>query len=225
MARSKKAAGLGENLVMTPWRADEEYICPSLPELESHQCSYLAMSRLVVQSCLSSHVVLESSDALELAIAIKAVTGRHHNVQVLWKSNSAATGEVRALLRSDLGNIGRVRIESWLEPDPTSLMESGHSWIRFGIPQIVLPSWCDNYDFVNRVEYLGIDMWANKTVAPNVRADELSRAMTAVLEDDKSGERRRARARELGEVCGKAGGRKKACAKKLELIEREPIET
>ena len=99
------------------------------------------------------------------------------------------------------------------------------SWIRFGIPQIVLPSWCDNYDFVNRVEYLGIDMWANKTVAPNVRADELSRAMTAVLEDDKSGERRRARARELGEVCGKAGGRKKACAKKLELIEREPIET
>ena len=75
---------------------------------------------------LGSHVVLESSDALELAIAIKAVTGRHHNVQVLWKSNSAATGEVRALLRSDLGNIGRVRIESWLEPDPTSLMESGH---------------------------------------------------------------------------------------------------
>ena len=67
MARSKKAAGLGENLVMTPWRADEEYICPSLPELESHQCSYLAMSRLVVQSCLSSSCWWKRSRISEMA--------------------------------------------------------------------------------------------------------------------------------------------------------------
>lgn len=152
MARSKKAAGLGGHLVMTPWRADEEYICPSLPELESPSmfvpgnvtpcgpivvsvrpvggsdpglARWLQKQRTILVN-LGSHVVLESSDALELAIAIKSVIDRHHNVQVLWKSNSAATGDVKALLRSDLGDIGRVRIESWLGPDPTSLMESGH---------------------------------------------------------------------------------------------------
>lgn len=112
-------------------------------------------------------------------------------------------------------------------PCHSLLLATDHllSWIRFGIPQIVLPIWCDTYDFANRVEYLGIGIWANKTVAPHVRADELRRAMTAVLEDGEKGERRRARARELGELCGKAGGRKKACAKILELIEREPIKT
>lgn len=91
-------------------------------------------------------------------------------------------------------------------------------WIRFAIPQVVLPIWCDTYDFANRVEYLGVGIWANKTVAPHVEADEFSQAVMTVLDEGENGKRRRVRARELGEVCGKAGGRRRACAKILELI-------
>lgn len=152
MARCKKAAGLAGNSVMALWRADEEYLCPSLPELESPSmlvpgnvtacgpimvstrpvgerdfelARWLQRHRTILVN-LGSHIVSESSDALELAKAITVIVNRHHDVQVLWKLKSAVTGELKALLGPELKKTGRVKIESWLEPDPVSLLRSGH---------------------------------------------------------------------------------------------------
>ncbi len=92
------------------------------------------------------------------------------------------------------------------------------------MPQVVLPVWYDTYDFANRVEHLGIGLWASKATPPHVNADEFSRAVTAVVDKGEEGRRRRARAGELGEVCRKAGGRKRACARILELVGCETTE-
>ena len=86
----------------------------------------------------------------------------------------------------------------------------------------MLPVWYDTYDFANRVEYLGIGLWASKATAPHVDADDFSRAVMAVIDTGEEGRRRRARAREFGEVCRKAGGRERACAKIIELVGGEP---
>lgn len=86
----------------------------------------------------------------------------------------------------------------------------------------MLPVWYDTYDFANRVEYLGIGLWASKITAPHIDADDFSRAVMAVVDKGEAGLRRRVRARELGEVCQKAGGRERACAKIIELVESEP---
>lgn len=99
------------------------------------------------------------------------------------------------------------------------------SWFRSGVPQVLLPVWYDTYDFANRVEYLSIGRWASKTTAPHVDADEFSRAVMAVVDKGEEGRRIRVRARELGEVCQKAGGRKRACAKIIELVGREPTKS
>ena len=99
------------------------------------------------------------------------------------------------------------------------------SWFRSGVPQVVLPVWYDTYDFANRVEYLSIGLWASKATAPHVDADDFSRAVMAVVDKGEEGRRRRLRARELGEVCQKAGGRKRACAKIIELVGREPTKS
>ncbi len=86
------------------------------------------------------------------------------------------------------------------------------------MPQVVLPVWYDTYDFANRVEDLGIGLWASKATAPHVNADEFSQAVMAVVDKGEAGRRRRVRVGELGEVCRKAGGRKKASARILELV-------
>lgn len=99
------------------------------------------------------------------------------------------------------------------------------AWFRSGVPQVVLPVWYDTYDFANRVEYLGIGLWASKATAPFVNADEFSQAVMAVVDQGEEGRRRRVRARELGEICQKAGGREKACAKLIELIGLEQIKS
>ncbi|KAL2069622.1 hypothetical protein VTL71DRAFT_14301 [Oculimacula yallundae] len=128
---------------------------------------------------------------------------------------------------------GRVRIVEWLSVDPSAILETGlvacavhhggsnsfHEALSAGVPQIVLPCWLDTLDFANKVEWLGIGVYGSKLSAPSVEAWELSRAFLKVLGDGEEASQLAIKARELAEICGRVGGRKKACEKIVELVE------
>jgi UDP:flavonoid glycosyltransferase YjiC (YdhE family) len=84
-----------------------------------------------------------------------------------------------------------------------------------------LPAWYDTYDFAQRVEMLGIGIYGSRSVTPKVDAVELSRALITITSPkNAAGKLIRERARELGKVMQKYGGRKLAAEKILELTER-----
>ena len=75
--------------------------------------------------CERSHLST-GSDAVELAKGIRVVLGRHQDLQVLWKLQSVVTDDLKAILGAELEGDGRVKVRSWLETDPVSLLQSGH---------------------------------------------------------------------------------------------------
>ena len=81
-----------------------------------------------------------------------------------------------------------------------------------GKPQIILATWFDTYEYAARIEYLGIGIYGNKTAAPGASTEEFGNALSAILLDksDKS-QRMHERAKTLGDLCQKSGGRKYAC--------------
>jgi len=86
------------------------------------------------------------------------------------------------------------------------------------LPQIILAQWLDLYDMAVRVEYRGIGIYGNKRVAPDIEAVEFGAAVAWVLGPGKESEGFRERARVVGEVCRKAGGKRAAVDKILEFI-------
>ncbi|KAH7346493.1 UDP-glucoronosyl and UDP-glucosyl transferase family protein [Rhexocercosporidium sp. MPI-PUGE-AT-0058] len=137
-----------------------------------------------------------------------------------------------ATLSAEISN-GRIRIVEWLSVDPLAILETGiiacsahhggsnsfHEALSAGVPQVVLPCWLDTLDFANKVEWLGIGVYGSKMSAPSVEAWELSRAFLKVLGDNEEASQMALRARELANISGKVGGRKKACDKIVELLE------
>lgn len=87
-----------------------------------------------------------------------------------------------------------------------------------GVPQVILPWWLDTIDFANRVEWLGIGLHGTRKAAPSVNSGELSRALLKVLGDNPDAIRMQKIARELAEVTGRIGGRKRACEKIIQLL-------
>lgn len=69
------------------------------------------------------------------------------------------------------------------------------------------------------MEYLGIGVYASKTAAPRVDAWELSRALMKVLGDGDEGVQMNQKAKELAAICGKVGGRVKACETIISILE------
>ncbi len=153
MERCRKVAGLvGRYPVIEPWIADEEYLCPSLPELEAPSifvpsnvtaCGPITIparvfaksdpdfagwlqKRPTVLINLGSHMLSEGADAVELAKGVRVVLGRHQDLQILWKLQSVVTDELKAILGAELEAGGRARVRGWLETDPSSLLHSGH---------------------------------------------------------------------------------------------------
>ncbi|KAF7541495.1 hypothetical protein G7054_g581 [Neopestalotiopsis clavispora] len=130
---------------------------------------------------------------------------------------------------------GRVRIENWLKADPVAILRSGHvvcsvhhggansyfeaTWA--GVPQIVLAMWYDTFDYATRVEYLGIGVYGNRHkghscvidnenyVAPNlIDGEEFGAALLKTIGREKGdADAMRQKAKQLGEVCRKSGGR------------------
>jgi UDP:flavonoid glycosyltransferase YjiC (YdhE family) len=91
-------------------------------------------------------------------------------------------------------------------------------YISAGVTQIILPQWCDLYDFATRVESLGHGIHANKSTPAAINAPELSNALVATLTDreGEQGWRMRTKARKIGEACRDAGG----VAKVAEVVVR-----
>ncbi|KAH6713846.1 hypothetical protein BKA61DRAFT_735430 [Leptodontidium sp. MPI-SDFR-AT-0119] len=148
-------------------------------------------------------------------------------------------GNSRHLEEWPLGSIaaerssGRIRIAEWLSVDPLAILETGliacsvhhggsnsfHEALSAGVPQVILPCWLDTLDFANKVEWLGIGVYGSKMTAPSVEAWELSRAFLKVVDDSEEASQMALKARELADISGKVGGRKKACNKIVELLE------
>ena len=87
------------------------------------------------------------------------------------------------------------------------------------MPQVVLPCWLDTLEFANRVEWLGIGVYGSRSAAPSVESQELSQALLKVLGDGVEAVQLKQRAKELAEISGKVGGRKKAFDKIIEILE------
>lgn len=99
-------------------------------------------------------------------------------------------------------------------------------YTRAGIPQIVVPQWYDTYDYATRVEYLGIGVYGNKVAGHTCKVDmenykaprmidakEFGGALLKVVganKGDTAANVMKERARAVGELCKKSGGRVQA---------------
>jgi len=70
-----------------------------------------------------------------------------------------------------------------------------------------------------RAEYRGIGVHGNKKVAPEIEAVEFGEAIARVVGPGKESEGFRERAKAVGEVCRKTGGKRAAVDKLLEIVE------
>lgn len=81
------------------------------------------------------------------------------------------------------------------------------------MPQIILPVWYDTYGNATCAEYLKIGLFANKSCAPHVSAEEFGDALYMVLdEDSRCGTEIRATARLFGERSRMNDGRETAAS-------------
>jgi hypothetical protein len=70
-----------------------------------------------------------------------------------------------------------------------------------------------------RVEYLGIGIYGNKNVAPDIEAVEFGAAVARLVLPGKESEGFRTRAKAVAEACRNAGGKRAAVDKLLEIID------
>ena len=90
---------------------------------------------------------------------------------------------------------------------------------RSGVPHIVLPVWFDTYDYARRAEFLNIGIFASKTCAPGVGAEEFGKALVRVTGDSVEAGKLRTSAKHLKELCrAKGNGRELACAAILKEV-------
>jgi UDP:flavonoid glycosyltransferase YjiC (YdhE family) len=87
-----------------------------------------------------------------------------------------------------------------------------------GVPQIILAQWYDLYDMAVRAEYRGIGIYGNKKVAPDIEAVEFGAAIARVIKPGEESEGFRMRAKGVAEACRKAGGKRAAVDKLMEII-------
>ncbi|KAF2973329.1 hypothetical protein GQX73_g356 [Xylaria multiplex] len=156
--------------------------------------------------------------AMAQALADTLATESHH--QVLWKFVKApydAEGttyddEFMTPLRPFLES-GRLRIESWLDVQPVSLLETGHivasvhhggagcysEALRSGVPQIVLPQWLDHYSFAQLSQDIGVGVWGCRDASPFWATECLRDAFSTVLSGE-SGDSIRDKAKRFGDI-------------------------
>jgi UDP:flavonoid glycosyltransferase YjiC (YdhE family) len=81
-----------------------------------------------------------------------------------------------------------------------------------GVPQIVIPAWFDLYTLAVRTEWLGHGIYANKGFEPNIDGPLLCDAIVRTLRDEEGeeGNRIKIRADEIGKICRKERGDRKA---------------
>lgn len=204
----------------------------TLPHQQLEDCEPTLMTwlsqvgRRTILINLGSHWTTQGDDATELACALASILDIHRDLQVLWKNKSEDRSTLDETLQA-YSKSDRVRITSWLESDPIAILHSGHvalmihhggansffETIEAGVPAVVLPGWYDCYQYAALAEYLGTGIWASKTSAPHNSAAEIQPAIEKALGDEY-----RSRARDIGDVARKAGGRKTASQVILERM-------
>ena len=70
-----------------------------------------------------------------------------------------------------------------------------------------------------RAEYLGIGIYGNKRFAPDIEAVEFGTAVARLVLPGKESDWFRTRAKAVAEACRKAGGKKTAVDKLVEIID------
>jgi len=88
---------------------------------------------------------------------------------------------------------------------------------RAALPQVILAQWYDLYDNANRAEYRSIGVFGNRSVAPDIDADEFAAALSRVVGPGPEAEGYRSKALEISGLCRAAGGRRAAVDRILEL--------
>ncbi|KAH7410788.1 putative UDP-glucoronosyl and UDP-glucosyl transferase [Cadophora sp. MPI-SDFR-AT-0126] len=180
-------------------------------------------------------ILLDKKHNVQVLWKLKTSGGLAVSSHIKSDSGFSGTGLNKESLDSISAEIadGRIRIVEWLSVDPLAILQTGlvacsvhhggsnsfHEALSAGVPQIVLPCWLDTLDFANKVEWLGIGIYGSRSTAPSIEAGELSRAFLKVLDDSEEASQLALRARKLADISGKVGGRKRACAKIVELLE------
>jgi hypothetical protein len=77
---------------------------------------------------------------------------------------------------------------------------------RAALPQVILAQWYDLSDNANRTEYRGIGIYENRSVAPDIDADEFSAAPPRVVGNGPEAEGHRSRVLKISGLCRAAGG-------------------
>ena len=72
-----------------------------------------------------------------------------------------------------------------------------------------------------RAEYVGIGIYGNRSVAPDIDSTEFGAAVSRLLSRSEEAEKFTQKAKAIGELCRSAPGKQGAVAKILELVEGE----
>ncbi|KAI9374039.1 hypothetical protein BJX61DRAFT_532705 [Aspergillus egyptiacus] len=166
----------------------------------AEQCPELAKwlaQRPTVLVNLGSNVSFSETQARKFAQGLHMLFQAVPNIQVLWKLKPNRTDKMGDWIAEALPGIisetqnGRLRIESWLPVDPFCVLQSGHvvcmvhhggansynEAVRAGVPQVILPTWFDTFDYAARIEYLGVGVWGNKETAPEFKGPDVGEAL------------------------------------------------
>ncbi len=151
-AKARTAADLPSLVpLFEPYRKDEFYISPCLPELDYpldipsnlRGCGPITIpcapvsesdpelagwltkpSRRTVLINLGSHITSEGNDAIEIAKGLRIVMAANPDIQVLWKLLSGITSDLKSIIGAEIAD-DRIRIVSWLKSDPVAILQTG----------------------------------------------------------------------------------------------------
>ncbi len=87
-----------------------------------------------------------------------------------------------------------------------------------GVPQVVLPSWLDCYDFASRAEVLGIGRWGNKQAMPGCTGRELGPVLVDVILGPQA-QATKTRAKDLAGLCARTPGASVAAKEILDKMD------
>ncbi|KAK4098901.1 glycosyltransferase family 1 protein [Parathielavia hyrcaniae] len=206
---------------------------PAVSDVDPGLHAWLCEGPVVLVN-LGSHTVMAEKEAVEMAGALRVLLGKAagevkwRGLRVLWKLKKKRTAgggygfEPGSALHDILGrelDEDRVRIAEWITCEPVAVLETGnvvcavshggansvHEAIHAGVPQVLVPSWADCYDYGVRVEYLGVGRWGNRQAAPVWSTSELGPILVDVVMGPNA-DTVRTRAKELAALCSKTPG-------------------
>ncbi|KAI1388986.1 uncharacterized protein F4822DRAFT_404610 [Hypoxylon trugodes] len=170
---------------------------------------------------LGSLYMWTEAQASSMAEAIAHTLSENPNLQVLWKfrktpidaSGTVYSDEFKEPLLPFIKN-GRMRMEAWLDVEPTALLESGHivasvhhggagcynEALGNGVPQIALPQWVDHYNFASLAEDIGVGVWGCQETSPYWTTECLREAFATIVDRNETSAAIREKARYFGEI-------------------------